>query len=95
MSAPSVSRTREFAPVWEKISRRTFRSTPSASPRARPSVDVHHHVDQRLDLRGPARGPDVTARDAQRLQQRARFFDHGGIAGQDQIERPLPGLSDA
>src|SRR6266403_3832696 len=38
MSSPSVSRTREFAPVCEKTSRNNLRSRPSAAPRPRPSA---------------------------------------------------------
>src|ERR1043166_8745241 len=38
MSSPSVSSTREFAPVWEKTSRSIVRSRPSAAPSASPSA---------------------------------------------------------
>ncbi len=38
MSSPSVSSTREFAPVCEKTARSILRSRPSAAPRARPSA---------------------------------------------------------
>ncbi len=38
MSSASVSKTREFAPVWEKISQSIFRSSPSASAMPKPSA---------------------------------------------------------
>ena len=64
MSSPSVSRTRELAPVWENTSRSTDEVQPQGVAQAQAlgqprGVDVHHHVDQGLDLRRLARLADV------------------------------------
>ena len=100
MSSPSVSSTREFAPVCEKTSRNIVRSRPErgAEPEAfgqTGGVDVHDHVDQRFHLGGFACFADEANLGGKLFQNRFGFSERVFVSAAHQVELAFARLRDA
>src|SRR5436305_11171203 len=91
MSSPSVSSTREFAPVCEKTSRTVVRSRPRAAPEPSAfckagSVGVHHHVNRRFHLGGFACFADKANLGGKLFQNRFGFSERVFVSAAYQVE---------
>ena len=100
MSSPSVSSTREFAPVCEKTSRSIVRSRPSAAPSAKTfgepgGVDVHDHVDQRFHFGGFACFADEANLGGKLFQNRFGFSERVFVSAAHQVELAFARLRNA
>src|ERR1700722_2561651 len=58
-------------------------------------INIHHHVDQRLELSGFSRSTDVLHLDAQVIQEWLGFINSGTISGQHQEKLALTSMRHA